>query len=176
MSNYCLIVTTTSDIFCHGQEIVVPQCCSWPFPPSFRWYAFSIQPNKDDSYCCLLELPSTAWPCRIRHVNGQAEPRLVLCEPGKKPIFQDGIVSLRSRLRRIVENRDHGVGRLSEDEYMWEHNVAPATKSNWEIFRRPSFILPNEAIGEDNVYRLVRTLSWLHCICAEELFTLSSRK
>ncbi|KAI5116359.1 hypothetical protein M0805_002395 [Coniferiporia weirii] len=120
------------------------------------------------------ELPSTAWPCRIRHVKGQTEPHLVLCPSNAAPIFQNGIKNLRTKLAE--KGRYRRVGDTSrtaqtndparEDfEYIWDYNVAPATKANWEIFKRPSFELPNEARGDDNVYKLLAQMNDVVRLC-----------
>lgn len=92
-------------------------------------------------------------------MKGQAEPHLILCEDSRRQIFQDGILALRSKLKNIAEGKGRTDIRLNTDEHRWEHNVAPTTKKNWDIFKRPSFVLPNEATGAESVYQLVRRFS-----------------
>ncbi|KAI5115401.1 hypothetical protein M0805_004072 [Coniferiporia weirii] len=124
------------------------------------------------------ELPSTAWPCRIRHVQGQTESHLVLCPLGSTPIFQKGIEALRSKLSLVEEDNDWwgtedflygtehpGNGMTHGDvESIWKE-VAPATRVNWEIFKQPNFLLPTEARGDANVYKLLAQMNDVVRLC-----------
>jgi len=116
------------------------------------------------------ELPSTAWPCRLRHVEGQAVPELQ---------FQAGpfLVALRKL-------QDHQYGRKMQTyqpppENMFEAllsdapfepsdedvllrtihsrwiDLHAATRDNLLKFETPGFELPQMATGEQNVKTLV---------------------
>ncbi|KAI5116211.1 hypothetical protein M0805_005927 [Coniferiporia weirii] len=124
------------------------------------------------------ELPSTAWPCRIRHVPRQTEPHLVICPTNATPIFQRSIEALRSKFSLLeAEDSRNGLkdfpfgtkrarnGPTREDvKFIWK-DIAPATRANWEIFKHPSFILPNEAHGDADVYELLAQMNDVVRLC-----------
>ncbi|KAI5115402.1 hypothetical protein M0805_001500 [Coniferiporia weirii] len=124
------------------------------------------------------ELPSTAWPCRIQHVQGQTEPHLVLYPPGATQIFQEGIEALRSKLSFVEEDNDwwgtedflygteHPGNEMTQGdvESIWK-DVAPATRANWEIYKQPNFLLPTEARGDANVNKLLAQMNDVVRLC-----------
>jgi len=124
------------------------------------------------------ELPSTAWPCRIRHVEGQTVPELQF----KAEPF---VVALRKL-------QDHQYGRKmqtyqpppenmfeallsdapfepSEEEVLLRTthsqwiDLHAATRDNLLKFETPGFNLPRMATGEQNVKTLV---SFMYCCTA----------
>ena len=137
------------------------------------------EPHDSCAPCHILsiaaELPSTAWPCRLRHVEGQTIPELQFqAEPF--------LVALKKL-------QDHQYGRKMQiyqppQENMFEALLsdAPSEPSEEEIFLRtihsqwidlhavtrdnllkfetPGFILPRMATGERNVKILV---SFMFC-------------
>ena len=121
----------------------------------------------------MAELPSTAWPCRLRHVEGQRVPELQFhAEP------------FLSALKRL---QDHQYGQKmrdyeppSENIFDWLLSDAPdvppepseediklrkihrewvdlhaVTRSNLLKFESPHFYLPRQASGEQDVQNLV---------------------
>jgi len=123
----------------------------------------------------IAELPSTAWPCRIRHVEGQTVPELQ---------FQAGpfLVALRKL-------QDHQYGRKmqtyqpppenmfeallsdapfepSEEEVLLRTihsqwiDLHAATRDNLLKFETPGFELHRMATGEQNVKTLVNFMSY----------------
>ena len=121
----------------------------------------------------MAELPSTAWPCRLRHVEGQQVPEL-----------QFQVETFLSALKRL---QDHQYGQKMQDFEPPSENIfdsllsdtpdAPSepskeevklrrihsewidlhavTRSNLLKFENPRFHLPRQASGERDVKNLV---------------------
>ena len=143
----------------------------------------TILPSNGESYnppkhrpmlTIIAELPSTAWPCRVRHVEGQTVPELQ---------FQ-----VEPFLAALEKLQNHQYGRKMQDyqpppEDMFEAllSVAPPEPSEEEIllktiysqwvdlhavtrdnllqFETPGFKLPRMATGEQDVKVLVSFMS-----------------
>jgi len=136
----------------------------------------------------IAELPSTAWPCRIRHVEGQTVPELQFqAEPF--------VIALRKL-------QDHQYGRKmqtyqpppedmfealisgapsepSEEEVLLRTihsqwiDLHAATRDNLLKFETPGFKLPPMATGEQNVKSLVSCMSfWTALFSTEWYFQL----
>jgi hypothetical protein len=106
----------------------------------------------------VIDLPSTAWPCRIRHVPGQALPKLTF----DSHIFRNGIKAIRkanfsARLRdyRTSSKLDDATQLgLMELDSRYAH-LHQETKANLGIFEDESFNLPEHASGLSAVKKLV---------------------
>jgi len=131
----------------------------------------------------IAELPSTAWPCRIRHVGGQTVPELQFQA-------QTFLVALRKL-------QDHQYGRKmqvyqpppenmfeallsdappepSEEEVLLRTihsqwiDLHAATRDNLLKFETPGFKLPRMATGEQNVKILVSFMSFYTALFSTE--------
>ncbi|KAH8104320.1 hypothetical protein DFH11DRAFT_1551015 [Phellopilus nigrolimitatus] len=137
------------------------------------------------------ELPSTAWPCRIRHVKGQEKPRLAICERNMVSNFQKGIEALRlkfdeakeqtkSRLpacepgmmSQVVEYIFDGAGKSKdkdtspqEDMELILGKLAPFIKKSWDTFKERSFMLRTEAHGTKEVVELLSQVNAVVRLC-----------
>lgn len=121
-----------------------------------------------------LELPSTAWPCRLRHVPGQTVPELTFdygpflnglsalqkAQYGVriakyKPPSDDSLYSVMF-VEEVAEPTQEEV-ELKELYFKWA-DLHAATKKNLLDFENPSFQLPRGAQGHTQVTQLVRGL------------------
>ena len=119
-----------------------------------------------------VELPSTAWPCRLRHVAGQSVPRLTFDpEP-----FRMGIAKLQehkfgSKLETYQPPADADffeamVPNSTQNEdltgiyHRWKE-LPKQTRCNLLRFEDPEFTLPSCAEGGSQVTELVRQPSLL---------------
>jgi hypothetical protein len=121
-----------------------------------------------------VELPSTAWPCRLRHVAGQSVPRLTFDpEP-----FRIGIAKLQehkfgSKLDTyqppanddlFADIFDKKVPNSTQSEdltsiYNCWKELPKQTRTNLCLFEDPEFTLLPCAEGGTQVTELVRQLS-----------------
>ena len=124
----------------------------------------------------IAELPSTAWPCRLRHVEGQRVPelhfqadpflsalkRLQYHKYGEKmqtyePPSEDVFAALLSD----APDAPDAPSEPSEEEVELRTihrewiDLHANTHSNLLEFEDPSFHLPRQATGEQNVKNLV---------------------
>ena len=125
----------------------------------------------------MPELPSTAWPCRVQHIEGQATPSLTV-NPAP---FQKVIEQLREKkIGDIMANFDpptydgtqrnmfsDALEECSESDKPFAQDVAsldiyemwsslhPMTKANLVNFEKPEFRLAASAAGEEGVRKLV---------------------
>lgn len=117
-----------------------------------------------------IELPSTAWPCRLRHVPNQAVPKL---EFDDAP-FISGIAALKAarygaRLSsynppsedvydvmfdEVAQTPTEEEVRMKELHAQWV-DLHAATKHNLIQFEQPNFRLPSTATGHREVKNLV---------------------
>ena len=121
------------------------------------------------------ELPSTAWPCRLRHVAGQSVPRLTFDpEP-----FRMGIAKLQehkfgSKLETYQPPADADffetmVPNSAKNEdltsiyHRWKE-LPKQTRDNLLQFEDPEFKLLSYAEGGTQVTKLVRQPSLLCCM------------
>jgi hypothetical protein len=122
----------------------------------------------------LAELPSTAWPCRLRHVEGQTLPKLTFHpDPfldalkkfqnekygqkmkNYKPPSEDTFASLLSDDQSDIpcEPSEEEVKlRTIHSEWIVLHAI---TRDNLLIFEDPDFKLRSTAEGEQDVKHLV---------------------
>ena len=123
------------------------------------------------------EFSSTAWPCRLRHVEGQTVPELHL---RVKP-FLAALKKLQARqYGRMMQNYQpppkemfeaqfsDAPSKPSEEEillwtiYSQWIDLHAVTRDNLLKFEDPGFILPQMASGEQNVKNLVSSKSYSH--------------
>ena len=123
----------------------------------------------------IAELPSTAWPCRLRHVEGQTVPELQFqAEP-----FLDALKKLQARqygrkmqtYRPPLENMFKALlpdapSEPSDEEILlrtihsqWV-DLHAFTRDNLLKFETPGFKLPRMATGEQNVKTLVSPIPY----------------
>jgi len=117
-----------------------------------------------------VELPSTAWPCRLRHVPHQTIPKL---EFDDGP-FISGVAALQraqygAKLQAYEPPSDDVYDVMFEGEtepptpeevelkelYAQWVDLHAATKKNLLEFEKPSFRLPAAANGQAGVKKLV---------------------
>ena len=135
-----------------------------PHGPSTRNYILST----------IAELPSTAWPCRLRHVEGQTVPELQFqAEP-----FLVALKKLQShqygrRMKNYQPPPENMFEALlsdapsepSEEEILLRTihsqwiDLHAVTRDNLLKFETPGFKLPRMATGEQNVKVLVSFMS-----------------
>ena len=125
------------------------------------------------------ELPSTAWPCRLRHVENQRIPKLhfdadpfvaalrklqghqygrkmATYVPTSENIF-DSLLSDNPSDASSEPSEEEVKLRTIHREWIDLHAI---TRSNLLKFENPGFRLPSEATGEKDVKDLV---SLVHC-------------
>ncbi len=120
------------------------------------------------------ELPSTAWPCRLRHVPGQSVPTLTFDpEPFRVGLkeLQDKKIGLKMQDYKppsddpfddtFDNNPPNPLLTANEDctavYYNWK-DLHQQTRKNLLEFENPSFDLPSSAKGRDQVTKLVSIL------------------
>ncbi|KIJ60881.1 hypothetical protein HYDPIDRAFT_43073 [Hydnomerulius pinastri MD-312] len=148
------------------------------------------------------ELPSTAWPCRVRHVRGQTLPRLKV----DAPYFQRAIIRLRMRkygalmkdyrpptdndlfsalldddMSEETEEQEHGVNSLTEINQMREIylkwvDLHPETKRNLLRFEESSFLIADSASGREHIVDLLAQINDVVRLCQRFNVPLSSTK
>ncbi|KIM23876.1 hypothetical protein M408DRAFT_332078, partial [Serendipita vermifera MAFF 305830] len=126
------------------------------------------------------ELPSTAWPCRLRHVPNQAIPQL---EFDDAP-FISGIAALKearygARLSEYQPPSDDVYDVMFEEETeepspeevrmkelhaQWV-DLHAATKENLKLFEQPNYYLPSKATGHREVKDLLSKLNDVVRLC-----------
>ena len=122
----------------------------------------------------ITELPSTAWPCRLRHVENQKIPELhfdagpfvdalkklqdhqygqkmATYEPPSENIF-DSLLSDDPSDGSSEPSEEEVKLRMIHREWIDLHAF---TRSNLLKFENPRFRLPEEATGEEDVKDLV---------------------
>jgi len=117
-----------------------------------------------------IELPSTAWPCRLRHVEGQtipelhfqAEPFLAALEKlqthqyGRKiQTYQPPSEDMFEALRSNAPSKPPAEEFLLRKMHSQWIDLHPVTRDNLLKFENPKFRLPRMASGEQNVKDLV---------------------
>jgi hypothetical protein len=136
--------------------------------------------------CRKIELPSTAWPCRVQHVRGQLIPSLEI----DGVYFQRAINALRalkfgammkdyspsketnqfSAVLDDMSEADGLDGRHCDPGAVAEHlkkrniyknlvDLHPMTKINLLKFEEDGFRIPKHASGENQVQDLVRSVA-----------------
>ena len=119
----------------------------------------------------IVALRSTAWPCRLRHVEGQtvpelqlqAEPFLVALKKLQDHQYGRMVQTYQPPQENIGESRipdapsdEEVVLRTIHSQWIGLHAV---TRDNLLKFETPGFKLPRMAIGEQNVKDLVSSTS-----------------
>ncbi|KAG8796745.1 hypothetical protein FRC17_007956, partial [Serendipita sp. 399] len=125
------------------------------------------------------ELPSTAWPCRLRHVPGQKIPELTF-DDGP---FVSGLKALQKaqygvRLKSYEPPSDDSYDFMLQPETRVEEedstlkelhaqwaDLHAATRQNLDKFERPGYILPNKARGHADVKALLGILNDIIRLC-----------
>ena len=128
------------------------------------------------------ELPSTAWPCRLRHVEGQtvpemhfqAEPflaalkklqahqygrRMQTYEPPPENMYEALLADAPSQ-----PSEDEILLRTIHSQWIDLHAV---TRENLLKFETPGYKLPRMATGEKNVKNLVSFMCWTSLFSTE---------
>lgn len=116
------------------------------------------------------ELPSTAWPCRLRHVDGQTKPELQFnSEPFLTPLKKLQEHQYGQKLEHYRPPPENMFDELlsdvpskpSEEELrlkiihsQWV-DLHRDTRRNLLKFEKPGFQLPKTATGEEEVKKLV---------------------
>jgi len=140
----------------------------------------------------ITELPSTAWPCRLRHVEGQRVPelhfhadpflvalknlqahqygqRMQTYKPPSENIF-DALLSDALPDAPSEPSEEEVKLRTIHGEWIDLH---AATRGNLLKFENPRFELPKKATGEQDVKNLVGILrSWAALLTTECRFQL----
>ena len=121
------------------------------------------------------ELPSTAWPCRVRHVEGQtvpelqfqAEPFLVALKKLQAHQYGRKMQDYRPPEENLFEALLSDAPSEPSDEDVLLRTIHSqwidlhaATRDNLLKFETPGFRLPRMATGEENVKDLVSFMSW----------------
>ena len=123
----------------------------------------------------IAELPSTAWPCRVRHVEGQtvpelqyqAEPFLVALETLqvhqyglKMQTYQPPPENLFEALHSEAPSEPSEAEVLLRKVHSQWVDLHAATCENLLKFETPGFKLPRMATGEQDVKDLVSFTSY----------------
>ena len=135
-----------------------------PYDPSTPYHILSI----------IAELPSTAWPCRLRHVEGQtvpelqfqAEPFLVALKKFQSHQYGRRMQNYQPPPKNMFEALlSDAPSEPSEEEILlrtihsqWV-NLHAVTRDNLLEFETPGFKLPRVATGEQDVKVLVSFVS-----------------
>ena len=155
------------------QEIPLPQRLDGANRPSIRWRVLSTLSFFLPCSDLEVELPSTAWPCRLRHVLGQSTPKLTF-----DPVpFKMGIAKLQEHrfgskmltyqpptdddpFADILEESTLDSAQSEDLVRIYSHwkNLPKQTRRNLLQFEDPDFELRSCAEGETHVTELVRTL------------------
>jgi hypothetical protein len=126
-------------------------------------------------YDSKAELPSTAWPCRLRHVPGQSVPILTYDpEPfwrGLVKLQEHGFGSKMQNYKQPAEDPfsdildDNMPDQISNDGlahiYKNWRDLHKQTRENLLLFESPDFILPSRVEGRIEVAKLVSESSQL---------------
>ena len=120
----------------------------------------------------IVDFPSTAWPCRLRHVNGQTVPELQFqAEPflialKKLQAHQYGRMMQNHPPEDIFEAALYDALSAPSDEEILLRTIHSQwvdlhadTRNNLLKFETPGFTLPRMATGEENVKVLVSFMS-----------------
>ena len=122
----------------------------------------------------IADLPSTAWPCRLRHVEGQRVPELHFqADPFLSALkkLQDHQYGQMMRTYQppsenlfdalLSDYLSDALSEPSEEEVMLRKihsqwiDLHAITRSNLLKFESPRFQLPRQATGEQDVKNLV---------------------
>ena len=118
----------------------------------------------------IAELPSTAWPCRVRHVEGQtvpelqfqAEPFLVALEKlqahqygQRMRTYQPPVENMFEALHSDVPPQPSNEEILLRAIHSQWIDLRASTRDNLLMFETPGWRLPRMATGEQNVKVLV---------------------
>jgi hypothetical protein len=136
------------------------------------------------------ELPSTAWPCRLRHVEGQtvpelqfqAEPFLVALKKLQDHQYGRKMETYQPPPENMFEALlSDAPSEPSDDEILLRTihsqwiDLHAATRDNLLKFETPGFKLPRVATGEQNVKNLVSFMScWAGLFSTETVFSARS--
>jgi hypothetical protein len=131
------------------------------------------------------ELPSTAWPCRLRHVDGQtvpelqfqAEPFLVALKKLQSHQYGRKMQTYQPPPENMFEALlSDAPSEPSEEEVLLRTihsqwiDLHAVTRDNLLKFEIPGFRLPRMATGEQNVKTLVSFISCLIALCSTECY------
>lgn len=106
----------------------------------------------NDVYFGSLELPSTAWPCRIMHVKGQVHPKvLVRTQPFNRAIQ----IFKQHRYASQMKNCNPPVAAELREVHQEWMSLPPTTKENLLEFEEADFQLSEHAHGVEEVKNLV---------------------
>jgi len=123
----------------------------------------------------IPELPSTAWPCRLRHVEGQtipelqfqAEPFLVALKKLQAHQYGRKMQTYQPPPENMFEALLSDAPSEPSDEEIFLRTIHSqwidlhaVTRDNLLKFETPGYRLPRMATGEQNVKVLVSFMSW----------------
>ena len=123
----------------------------------------------------IAELPSTAWPCRLRHVEGQtvpelqfqAEPFLTALEKlqahqygQKMQTYQPPLEGVFDALLSDLPPEPSETDILLRTIHSQWTDLHAATRDNLLMFETPGFKLPRMATGDQNVKVLVSLMRY----------------
>ena len=114
------------------------------------------------------ELPSTAWPCRLRHVEGQtvpelqfqAEPFLLALKKLQDHQYGQKMQTYQPENTQLLLSDTLGERILLRTIHNKWADLHAVTRDNLLKFETPEFKLPRMATGEQNVKLLVSFLSY----------------
>jgi hypothetical protein len=128
----------------------------------------------------IAGLPSTAWPCRLRHVEGQRVPELHFHpDPFLDALKNFQVHKYGEKMRNYEPASENMLESLlsddpsdtsyepSEEEVKLRTihsewiDLHPITRANLLKFEDPRFRLPSTAAGEQDVKNLVGLVSFL---------------
>ena len=131
------------------------------------------------------ELPSTAWPCRVRHVEGQsvpelqfeAEPFIVALKKLQAHQYGRKMQTYQPPPENVFEAPlSDAPSELSEEEILLKAihshwvNLHDVTRENLLMFETPGFELPLMAIGDQYVKILVGFVPCWTGLCSTECY------
>ena len=130
----------------------------------------------------ITELPSTAWPCRLRHVVGQTVPELHFQAEPFLAALKELQVHQYGRKMQTYEPPPENTYKApladapsepSDEEILLRtiHSqwigLYAVTRENLLKFETPGFRLPGMATGENNVKNLVSFTCWTSLLSTE---------
>jgi len=133
----------------------------------------------------FVELPSTAWPCRLRHVEGQTVPELQFqAEPFIAALKKLQAHQYGRRMQTYQPPPENMLEALlsdapsepSDDEILLKTihsqwiDLHAVTCDNLLKFEKPGFKLPRMATGEQNVKTLVSFVCYWTALLATECY------
>ena len=135
----------------------------------------------------VAELLPTAWPCRLRHVEGQsvpglqfeAEPFIVALKKLRAHQYGRKMQTYQPPPENMFEAPlSDAPSEPSEEETLLKAvhsqwvNLHDVTRENLLMFEAPGFELPRVAIGEQHVKILVSFVSCWTALCSTECYFL----